>query len=236
MAARKWSAVFALALLRPAVADGGNLRGGAANATSIGAPMPPPSDEAPELLLGNASEALQSLEALASELAGNTSEAAALEFAGNESALAKESEELEAEANAQWWHRGHHHHHHHHPGPVRNIMTLYHTTSPAAASAILGSGFRPGHSGWCGGAIYFVATPVLPRTKYGPDTHAGAVIQATVDMGRMATMDRRCRSSFGTGTRAARRGGYDSLRFDPGDGAEYVIASASRVLSMRRYK
>lgn len=90
--------------------------------------------------------------------------------------------------------------------------------------------------GWCGGAIYFVATPVLPRTKYGPDTHAGAVIQATMDMGRMATMDRRCRSSFGTGIRAARRGGYDSLRFDPGDGAEYVIASASRVLSMRRYK
>mmetsp|Transcript_26624 Transcript_26624/g.76911 ORF Transcript_26624/g.76911 Transcript_26624/m.76911 type:complete len:197 (+) Transcript_26624:83-673(+) len=68
----------------------------------------------------------------------------------------------------------------------RNIKTLYHTTSPDIANRILHSSFHPGNSGWCGGAIYFVDTPYLPRSKYGPQTQSGAVIKAVVDLGRMA--------------------------------------------------
>jgi len=148
-----------------------------------------------------------------------------LELPGNASALAADGDGPALEKSAQW--------RHHHSG---QIMTLYHTTSPEAASAILSSGFLRGSAGWCGGAIYFISTPVLPPSKYGPSTQSGAIIQARVDMGRMTTMDRRCSSFYGTGMLTARRLGFDSLRFDPGDGAEYVIWSSDRVLSMRLYK
>jgi len=147
------------------------------------------------------------------------------------------------EETAAWSRGGHHHHHHHHHHhqhhnhPVTgNLMTLYHTTSPAIAETILSSHFEPGTSGWCGGAIYFTNTPHLKSTKFGPDTRTGAVIQAKVNMGRMAEMDRRCSADFGRGISQAVRHGYDSLRFNPGDGDEFVILSASRVVSMRRFK
>jgi len=118
----------------------------------------------------------------------------------------------------------------------RNIKTLYHTTSPDIANRILHSSFHPGNSGWCGGAIYFVDTPYLPRSKYGPQTQSGAVIKAVVDLGRMAYMDHHCHSGFGSGMGAAARAGFNSIRFDPGDGNEYVILSSSRILYMQRYK
>jgi len=120
--------------------------------------------------------------------------------------------------------------------PTGGVMKLYHTTSPAVAALILASSFRPGSTGWCGGAIYFTDTPVLPPTKFGPDTKQGAIIEATVDMGHMAEMGPMCNATFGRSLGAARRHGYDSVRFNPGDGDEYVIASAERVLAMRRYK
>merc|ERR1711972_528069 len=48
------------------------------------------------------------------------------------------------------------------------VMTLYHTTAVKWAKAIVKEGFRPGHSGWCGGAIYFIDQPYLPRSKFAP--------------------------------------------------------------------
>ncbi|CAE8618458.1 unnamed protein product [Polarella glacialis] len=113
--------------------------------------------------------------------------------------------------------------------PPSGIMTLYHMTSPEVAVLILASAFRPGHSGWCGGAIYFFTSPDVPATKLGPDSSSGAVIEATVDLGRMAHLDATCQ-----GADEARLN-YDSITFNPGDGAEYLVFSSDRVRSMRRY-
>ncbi|CAE8644305.1 unnamed protein product [Polarella glacialis] len=115
------------------------------------------------------------------------------------------------------------------PPAPSGIMTLYHMTSPEVAVLILASAFRPGHSGWCGGAIYFFTSPDVPATKLGPDSSTGAVIEATVDLGRMAHLDATCQ-----GADEARLN-YDSITFNPGDGAEYLVFSSDRVLSMRRY-
>jgi len=116
------------------------------------------------------------------------------------------------------------------PAPVHgNIMTLYHTTSRDIAKKILASGFRPGRAGWCGGAIYFYNSPHMPRSKLGPDSHDGAMIEAKVDMGRMAHLNSEC-----SGHSDAERH-YDSITFNPGDGNEFVIFSNDRVISMRRY-
>merc|ERR1712187_807664 len=81
--------------------------------------------------------------------------------------------------------------------PGGNVMTLYHTTSPQIAELILREGFKPGRGGWCGGAIYFIDQPYLKRTKFASTTKTGAIIEAKVDMGRMAKMDRRCAAQFG---------------------------------------
>jgi len=116
-------------------------------------------------------------------------------------------------------------------------MTLYHTTSPEVAELILESGFKPGSEGWCGGAIYFLDTPILPKSKYSPTTTKdGAILEAKVDMGRMVTMDKKCSAGYGLGVRAAVAKGYDSVSFNPGDGVEYVIADNSRVRSVTRYQ
>jgi len=121
--------------------------------------------------------------------------------------------------------------------PEPNIMTLYHTTSVNAAMAIVKTGFRPGHSGWCGGAIYFIDHPHLPQSKYAPEiTQAGAVLEAKVDMGRMAHMGHRCGTWRGRGTGVAARSGHQSIRFNPGDGDEYVIWDPKQVLSIRIYE
>lgn len=115
------------------------------------------------------------------------------------------------------------------PPAQQNVMTLYHTTSPATAELILKSSFRPGHSGWCGGAIYFYTSPNLPPTKLGPDSSTGAVIEAQVNMGRMAHLDSKCDGA------AQAKQHYDSITFNPGDGAEYLVWSSARIISMRRY-
>jgi len=116
-------------------------------------------------------------------------------------------------------------------------MTLYHTTSPEVAELILESGFKPGSEGWCGGAIYFLDTPILPKSKYSPTTTKdGAILEAKVDMGRMAIMDDKCSAGYGLGVQAAVEHGFDSVSFDPGDGVEFVIANTSRVRSITRYQ
>lgn len=116
-------------------------------------------------------------------------------------------------------------------GP-HNIMKLYHQTGHGVGRLILGSGFRRGRSGWCGGAIYFATSRKATYTKaIGPDSHKGFMIEATVDVGRVKHRGRHC-GGMSAGKLA--RWGYDSITFNPGDGPEYVIYSPSRVLSMRQ--
>jgi len=133
-----------------------------------------------------------------------------------------------------------------------NLKTLYHMTTPSAGNAILHSAFRPGHTGWCGGGIYFAVSPYDCWHKaVGPlKNHTAEVfmIEAVVDLGRMKTMPYYCTSpSYCTmytvsfcGIDKQSRGssfqaeGYDSLTFNPGDGQEFVIFEGSRVRSMKR--
>ena len=109
------------------------------------------------------------------------------------------------------------------------VKTLYHETSPEAATKILASSFRPGSSGWCGGAIYFYTSPKIPKSKLGPDSQTGAIIQAEVDLGTNIQLDKKC-----DGANDARNK-YDSVSFNPGDGLEYLVFSPDRIISMSRY-
>ena len=61
----------------------------------------------------------------------------------------------------------------------RQVLTLYHQTSPDACHSIIRTGFRPGHDGWCGGGIYFALSPQATKTKSHHPTlwhwlHAGS--------------------------------------------------------------
>ena len=137
---------------------------------------------------------------------------------------------------------------HHHRG---RVLTLYHQTSVSAGYAILRSGFRRGHIGFCGGGIYFATSKGATYGKaVGVDSHHGFIIQAQVDVGRVHTKGRYCTSSprcmslpLQQCVRCLDHGfhgghwsgeGYDSVSFNPGDGTEYMIWDKSRVLSMRR--
>lgn len=118
------------------------------------------------------------------------------------------------------------------PQPITRIV--YHQTSPHIGHIILREGFLPGHVGWCGGAIYFAATPEATTGKViGPDSHYGFIIAAKVNLGRLKYMSPTC--DRGMTESKLRSWGYDSIVFDPGPccgvGNEYVIYSNDRVLS-----
>lgn len=113
-------------------------------------------------------------------------------------------------------------------------MTLYHQTSPEVAALILKNGFKPGTQGWCGGGIYFATTPEVTNTKaIGPDSHKGFIIEAQVDVGRVKHMSKTCDRSL-TG-QTLQNEHYDSVTFNPGDGAEYIVYSKDRVISTKKY-
>eukprot|EP00443_Scrippsiella_acuminata_P017133 CAMPEP_0115173778 /NCGR_PEP_ID=MMETSP0270-20121206/3499_1 /TAXON_ID=71861 /ORGANISM="Scrippsiella trochoidea, Strain CCMP3099" /LENGTH=251 /DNA_ID=CAMNT_0002586597 /DNA_START=16 /DNA_END=771 /DNA_ORIENTATION=- len=114
----------------------------------------------------------------------------------------------------------------------KNIKTGYHLTSPAICQAILAEGFRPGHGGWCGGAIYFAASHKTVWTKaIGTQSHTGCMLQVKVDMGRMKTMGPKCDMSMDAAKLAELKA--DSIKFNPGDGIEYVIFDPARVVSVK---
>lgn len=133
-----------------------------------------------------------------------------------------------------------------------HIKYLYHQTSRSAGPKILKHGFRSGHLGWCGGAIYFALSKGATNHKaVGVDSHHGFVIQAKVDLGRTKYgMPKYCTSSpkcWGKPLQQSIRcldrrnqggrfqsQGYDSMYFNPGDGGEYLIWDPSRVISMKR--
>merc|ERR1712125_283771 len=109
-------------------------------------------------------------------------------------------------------------------------MTLYQLTSPENAKSILKTPYRPGNSGWCGGAIYLLDHPNLPKSKYNPHTTTdGTYVELQVKMGKMCTMKRTCNDGAsgkcctypqtgGKGVVGAQNAGCNSIQWDPGDG------------------
>jgi len=148
----------------------------------------------------------------------------------------------------RWHYVGHHHHHHHHyqpqpqphpqpaPSPPPsgggnyhgNVMTLFHQTSMEICKLIKQNGFRPGSAGWCGGAIYFATSPQATNTKaIGTRSHLGCMVTAKVDVGKVKVLNKQC-----GGHGNARHDGFDCVRFNPGDGDEFVIWDTRRVKSV----
>lgn len=110
---------------------------------------------------------------------------------------------------------------------------VYHQTSIGICEKIKKEGFRPGRSGWCGGAIYFADTETGTYGEaVGPDSHQGCVIRAKVDMGKIKEMGKTCDSSM-TGEKLKAMG-YDSIRFNDGAGTgyQYVVYDPTRIKSI----
>ncbi|CAJ1330219.1 unnamed protein product [Effrenium voratum] len=132
------------------------------------------------------------------------------------------------------------------------LWKLYHATSPDIGPQILKNGFRSGHSGWCGGAIYFGNSAQETKWKaVGADSHQGYIIEAMVDVGHVKKMPWNCYTSssciashpsfeghvgclshhyYG---HQVHKEGYNSIVFNPGDGYEVVIWDKHQVKSMR---
>eukprot|EP00435_Cladocopium_sp_Y103_P014344 s363_g3.t1 len=123
------------------------------------------------------------------------------------------------------------------------VKTLYHQTTPSAGKSILKEGFRLGHVGWCGAGIYFATSVEATSGKIkGPDSGAGYIIEAKVNLGRIKQMPWHCTTSPSCNhhpyakcqDRKARGSwlkaqGYDSINFTPDPyGPEYVIYNPDR--------
>lgn len=122
---------------------------------------------------------------------------------------------------------------HHVPEQPKNVITLFHQTGPQAGPLILKHGFQVGRRGWCGPGIYFARKAKDTNTKaIGPDSHKGFLIEAQVDVGRVEYMPPTCDASL-NGPKVW-RDHFDSVSFDPGDGVEFVVYSATRILSTRQ--
>ncbi|CAJ1337748.1 unnamed protein product [Effrenium voratum] len=132
-----------------------------------------------------------------------------------------------------------------------HIVTLYHQTSESAGKSILKSGFRPGHLGWCGAGIYFALSPQATSGKIkGPDSHAGYMIEAKVNVGKSKRMSWHCTTSASCNHHPfakcqdrenrgswLKRQGYDSIYYQPDPyGPEYVIYNPDLVVSMKGYR
>lgn len=122
----------------------------------------------------------------------------------------------------------------------RKMMTLYHQTSPQICSLIMAQGFKLGHGGWCGGAIYFALSPQATRTKaITPHSGVGCMIEAKVDVGNVKKYPC-CRYCGGHQDQhipwtehSLKAKGYDAIEINPGDGPEIVVYNKNRIQSMR---
>jgi len=75
-------------------------------------------------------------------------------------------------------------------------------------------------------------SPQATKTKaIGNDSKSGCMIEAKVDVGRVKYEGPRCGHKWTK--QEFLQTGYDSIRFDPGDGDELVIYDSSRVKSMK---
>mmetsp|Transcript_80119 Transcript_80119/g.166657 ORF Transcript_80119/g.166657 Transcript_80119/m.166657 type:complete len:430 (+) Transcript_80119:1156-2445(+) len=117
---------------------------------------------------------------------------------------------------------------------IRNYATVtgYHQTSPDICNSILREGFHLGHSGWCGGAIYFALSQAATETKAtGVDSHKGCMLQAQVYLGKIKYMGKTCGR---VNADQVHSWGFDSIVFDPGDGQELVVYRPSQVSHIKR--
>jgi len=106
----------------------------------------------------------------------------------------------------------------------------YHQTSPEVCDLILQSEFRPGRTGWCGGAIYFAdSIGGTYGEATGPDSKQGCILQAVLDLGEVKEMPATCDSTM-TGAKLKAMG-YDSIKFNDGagTGTQYVLYDPKRV-------
>merc|ERR1712039_1113291 len=109
-----------------------------------------------------------------------------------------------------------------------------------AGRRVLNTGFRLGHGGICGPAIYF--SPTAKDTDVKAVGGRGFIIEARVDMGRMKTMSGQCDNTLTASKMQASQ--YDSITLDRGGYAEcwflphcyeYIIYDPKRVVSMKGY-
>ncbi|OLQ11942.1 RNA-binding protein rnp24 [Symbiodinium microadriaticum] len=142
------------------------------------------------------------------------------------------------------------------------VWRLYHVTSPSIGPKILREGFRAGHAGWCGGAIYFGNTAQETHHKaVGTESHQGYMIEAMVDVGRVKSMPWNCYTSVRCiqthpsvvvwqqqqqqqqqqqeeeeeeEEEEVHSEGFQTIVFNPGDGPEIVIWDKHQVKSMRQ--
>jgi hypothetical protein len=115
------------------------------------------------------------------------------------------------------------------------VRTGYHQTAPEICNLIMQSNFKPGTSGWCGGAVYFATTPEATVTKaIAANSHDGCMIEAKVRMGRVkrVTCGKPCHCE-GFNSWKTRSEGYTSVTFNPGDGEELVIYNPDQIISKR---
>merc|ERR1711971_319966 len=106
------------------------------------------------------------------------------------------------------------------PGRQRNILTVYHQTSPQICDLIMRSYFRKGDGGWCGDALYFAFSPWVANTKaITKGSHDGCMIEAKVDAGKVFRF-RKKRTCAGFNAQKLRMSKHDSIIIDPGDGPE----------------
>ncbi|CAE8657091.1 unnamed protein product, partial [Polarella glacialis] len=81
-----------------------------------------------------------------------------------------------------------------------------------------------------GGGIYFATSPFeTERKAIGPDSHIGFMIKATVDVGRVEHLGRKCNKNLNG--EMLDNMGYDSVTFNPSDGQEYIVYNSDRILS-----
>jgi len=115
----------------------------------------------------------------------------------------------------------------------KNVKTLYHLTSPHICQLIKQGGFKPGSNGWCGGAIYFATSVKSVWTKaVGVNSHTGCLLQVKVDVGKVKNMPPTCDLHMTKDKLYATK--HSSIRFNPGDGIEYVIFDPRQVLSVKQ--
>eukprot|EP00438_Fugacium_kawagutii_P017163 Skav200458 [mRNA] locus=scaffold4319:33552:34412:+ [translate_table: standard] len=125
----------------------------------------------------------------------------------------------------------------------RQVMTLYHQTSPEACHSIIKTGFRAGHDGWCGGGIYFALSPQATKTKaITPHSGIGCMLEVKVDVGRVQKFPC-CRYCGGHQDQhiqwtlqKLKASGHDSIEINPGDGPEIVIYDKHQVLSIKEIR
>eukprot|EP00420_Gonyaulax_spinifera_P028395 CAMPEP_0197907086 /NCGR_PEP_ID=MMETSP1439-20131203/64047_1 /TAXON_ID=66791 /ORGANISM="Gonyaulax spinifera, Strain CCMP409" /LENGTH=350 /DNA_ID=CAMNT_0043528491 /DNA_START=82 /DNA_END=1131 /DNA_ORIENTATION=+ len=122
----------------------------------------------------------------------------------------------------------------------RKTLTVYHQTSPEACRGIMATGFRLGHGGWCGNAIYFALTPQATKTKaITPHSGIGCMLEAVVDVGNKLRYPccrycggRQDEHVYWTEAQLTSKG-YDSIEIDPGDGPEIIVYNKARILRLK---